>query len=189
MTWQSLTPLEKRDRVRTLVETNGLTYLQAAQQLGIQPNMIAGVIDRAKRAKQPIKTTSGHEFGGRRGKPKIRKAKKKPPTAVNTTALNARRRKAQRPKHSTLSPRIVTPPAITVEPTALHPSAWLPLPGSRPVAITDHASGCRWPLDSEPPLAALFCNLPAHDGGVYCRAHARLAFREPPAKIKRKETA
>jgi transposase-like protein len=183
MTWQSLTPQEKRDAVRELVETQGCTYRQAADQLGIETNMIAGVIDRAKRAKQPIKTTSGYEFSGTRGRVrKVKKQKQKqPPTAVNTNAINARRRKAkQRPRHSALSPHIVTPPAIAVEPFVPPPGAWVALPGSHPLPVAMHVTGCRFPIGENP---TLFCCEPTDNGVVYCPHHYAITTRVLPSVV------
>ncbi len=175
--WELLSPEEKIEHTREQVVTLGRTYSAAAAALGTTRHGIAGAIERSTRTGNPIRTSSGLKnqnstpkgaAGGRRD--------------AKTKAANKARAK---PK--TRSPRLGSflrlpseiPVAGDIE-IVSKSDAWGPLPGSTPVAIADHVSGCRWPTGADLPFH--YCNEPVTGEKVYCAAHAAIAYREPPPR-------
>ncbi len=64
------------------------------------------------------------------------------------------------------------------EPPSRYAKAFIPLPGSTPVALVDLERGrCKWPIGDGP---ILMCGLPAPDGR-YCTTHAKMAKDKVPA--------
>lgn len=142
--WQRLTPQQKRDQVRQHVERDGLSYSQAAAILGCAREAIAGVVERAKRAKDPIKSNSG--LKNQKGVHKKQKL----------TSTPNRRVKVRKPHQGLTNLIPLSPPT---DPEPLNTDAWSPLPGSSPVPLADlGAHACKWPLSDRP---FLFCALPA----------------------------
>lgn len=75
---------------------------------------------------------------------------------------------------------------IRLDPTPLSDStAWLPLPGSTPVPLAEHTTGCRWPCGNDRPF--LCCNEAVAEGSVYCPHHDAVAYKGFPGE-QRKDT-
>lgn len=58
-------------------------------------------------------------------------------------------------------------------------SAWVPLPGTTPVRLIDHKTGCRWPVTVEAVAAPMVCDAPvliAQGCGPYCGRHVWLSL-------------
>lgn len=170
MNWSTLTPAEKQITVRQAIQIDGLTYAQAAAQLGTTRTAIAGAVERSKRSTSPIVSNSGQ---GNNAVKRRRVAKKQT------------LKKPHAGFHKFVAPPGLPAPAEAV---AVRSDAWDALPGSSPVAIEDHHEGfCRWPCGQDRPFT--YCNEAVKVDSPYCPGHSALAFREPPAAAKRKETA
>jgi hypothetical protein len=162
--WKDFTATEKIEAVRQLVEREGKSYGQAAQILGCSRLAIAGVVERSQRKPDLIVSNSGmkNHKGQHKGK--------------------------QKPPKKTL-PRIMAPAVyaegVPADPTPLLSSAWLALPGSSPVVIAEHTTGCRFPVGGLIGDPVLYCNEAVKDGAVYCVRHCEICYCEPPP---RKET-
>jgi hypothetical protein len=64
-------------------------------------------------------------------------------------------------------------------PRALSVRAFMALPGTKPIAITDLSDArCRWPIDAEAHASVLYCGLPV-TGHRYCAAHSKLSSAPP----------
>jgi hypothetical protein len=178
MNWQQATPDEKHAAVRQAVQIEGLSYGQAAERLGTTRLAIAGVVERSG-PRGKIVTTAPAKLAQQRRSASAARKKKAP------------RSKNDKPKkpHQGLSSIVPLVPALETQP--LPPGdVWRALPGSTPIAIELHTTGCRWTIDQPPAYVALYCNEPVKEGSPYCAAHSAWAFREPPAAIHlRKETA
>lgn len=173
MIWAEATPNEKYAVVRQAVETDGLTYEQAAHRLGApSKHAIAGVVDRSAASPEgKIRSTSGLK-----GVASPSKKKRKP------------RSKSDKPKKKHQGLTNIVPlntPDETPEP--VHAGAWVPLPGSSPIAIADHTDGCRWPVGTDLPFR--YCNEDVRAGSTYCAAHYSLSYREPPPRIRFRKDA
>lgn len=165
--WQRLTPAEKQDAVRRHVETDGLSYAQAAALLGCNREAIAGVVSRARKSATPIKSNSGL-----RNQKGVHKGKQKPKGSPN------RRVKIPRRPHQGLTNLV--PLGAPAEPYVPPPGAWDALPGSSPVPLAELAHGaCKWAIGDRP---MLFCAEPAQEGKSYCPTHCDWAYRELPSK-------
>lgn len=75
----------------------------------------------------------------------------------------------------------VLPEPLPGDTEALKGNAWAALPNStpKPLLAVSEAGGCRWPIGEDRPY--LFCGGTIHRG-VYCQAHASVAFRPVPPK-------
>jgi GcrA cell cycle regulator len=84
-------------------------------------------------------------------------------------------------KRVTLPPLPINRPEIAADAPPPRAAAFVALPGTTPKSLTDLAvrGECRWPIGENP---TLFCGC-ATDG-VYCTAHAAMAYR-PVEKVKK----
>lgn len=175
MSWSLLTPEEKQAAVRQAVAAEGLTYSQAAIALGTTRVAIAGVVERSLRKPNPIRSSSGKKGGSAPGAAGGRRTAK-------TKAANKARAKP-RPARK-IPPRLNAfsrlPSEESLPPVPTRGDVWAALPGSSPVAIADHVSGCRWPIGADLPFK--FCNEPVVEGKVYCLHHSAVGYREPPPR-------
>ncbi len=172
--WDLLSPEEKIEHTRREVAVLGHSYSVAAANMGTTRHGVAGAINRAALTDNPIRSSSGLKNqkgvkgtagGGRTAK---------------TKAAGKARAKAAKPRHAGFHKFIALAiPEIAVDRSAVASSTWAALPGSTPVAIADHVLGCRWPTGDDRPF--LYCNDEVQTG-VYCPAHAALAYREPPPR-------
>lgn len=141
--WTELTPGQKRDQVRLHVEQNGLTYSQAAKILGTTRVAIAGVVERAKGAGQPIVSPNLEGRPHANGQPRRPTDRKRQPDD-------------DRPIYS---------------------YAWDALPGSSPVRLEDHTTGCRWAIAWPGERVARYCNNATDGTSMYCSGHHQLGVR------------
>ena len=159
--WSRMSPADKRDAVRQLIQYRGMTYDAAAASLGVTRNVVAGVVERSKRSGVPIRSQNP--------------ARQPPPGGGRPPP--DRRVKVKRHQGLTVFKPLVPPGTPTIDPT----DAWLALPGSNPVRIEDHHEGCRWPIGDAPPIR--YCNEPTLDHLVYCAAHTLLGVRPSPPRV------
>lgn len=167
MNWQALTPQAKIELVRHALEQRGLSYSQAAVELGATRNAVAGVVNDTRNGPAPIVSRSG-----------LRNVRDKPPAAKpRRTGDNFRAVYIRR--------RLAVPGDIPADARPPLDGAWQPLPGSSPVLLWEHKDGCRWPVTDQP----LYCNEKV-ETGHYCPAHAAMATRPlPPPAVRRKTTS
>lgn len=171
--WRRLSTDDKRELVRQAVQHDSLTYTQAAERLGTSRVAIAGVVERAKRSPNPIVSNSGLSYGGNRrgtagGKAFAKKVKAN------------KGRAAAKAKHAGFHKFVALPNLpLSVEPPA-RTDVWAALPGSSPVAIEDHTTGCRFPVGEDRPFT--YCDLPIKNDSVYCLQHNAICYKELPAK-------
>lgn len=178
--WELLSPEEKIEHTRREVAVLGHSYSVAAANLGTTRHGIAGTINRSLATDNPIRSSSGLKnqkgvlnrgaAGGKRD--------------ALTKAANKARAKPK-PKRK-VPPRLAAfsrlPSELSLPPDAAPAKgeAWLPLPGSSPVAVEDHVTACRWPIGADLPFR--FCNEPVAEGKVYCLHHSAVGYREPPPR-------
>ena len=167
--WHQLTPEQKREAVRPLV-AKGQSYTQVAEALGAPSrSAIAGVVDNSRRfGNRPIETPNlegrPKPDGTLRWRPDPKKTKA--PQIVQEKARRARARAQEAPPAETSEP---------IDDRPMYARAWDTLPGTSPVALEFHTTGCRWPCEY-PGEVDRFCNAPT-DGGRYCAEHHRLGTR------------
>lgn len=161
--WRRYTAAEKTEKVRHLLEIEGLTYSAAAKVLGCNRMSVAGVVERTTRTDNPIRTVS-------KGRPKSEGGRKPRP-------------RKPRPDRVVQLP-ILLPPIPPAEKTTIFGGAtWRAIEGIEPIdmlRINEHT--CRWPLGNGAPF--LFCGQHTRENSVYCPHHARIAYRDP-ATIKK----
>lgn len=93
------------------------------------------------------------------------------------------RRRQQRISKGKPGKRVTLPrPSVSPEfpiARAVRESAWLPLPGTTPVAL-EHLEPhrCKWPIGDHP---ILFCGCAARAGSPYCDTHAEMSAGRAPA--------
>lgn len=144
------------EQARALIETEGLTFQQVATLLDTTRSAIAGLTDR-----------HGIQSPNPQG-----------PTRTNRQKPRAKAAQAR----ADAKARPIEP---LPQPEALG-AAWLPLPGSTPIALEHHkADMCLWPLGQDP---TLFCALPVDvdPKGLrtynYCPAHHALGTKPWPER-------
>lgn len=168
--WQHLTASDKTEAVRELVQIQHKSYGEAAKILGCTRTSVAGVVDRSRT-----------QLGGKiivevaRALEHRRKA-----AAANRPPGKAKKAEPKKPR-----PRITTPAVYPegppTDPVPLIAEAWAALPGSHPVPIAEHSTGCRWPVFG-PDGQTLFCNEDPEPNNRYCAHHVKLGTRELPKK-------
>lgn len=149
------------EQARALIETEGLTFTQAAERLDTTRNAIIGLAHRHG-IQSPNRPGWAVVHGMNRQKPRAKAAQAR---------AEAKARPAELPQ-----------PAIA--PSA----AWLALPGSTPVLLEHHREHtCKWPLGQSP---MLFCALPVEldPTGLrtynYCPAHHAMGTKPIERKPK-----
>lgn len=174
--WQTLTAAQKQEAVREAIETAGLTYSQAATALGAPGRTaIAGVVDRSKRSLEGRIVSPNLE-----GRPSAVGKPRRPKGRRNATQIVQEKARRARATANGADDEPVLAPAGDGRP--LYERAWDALPGSNPVRLDDHTTGCRWPIQTAEAVAR-FCNAET-DNHVYCAAHRQMGVRAeaPPAK-------
>lgn len=164
--WHLLTPEQKREAVRPLV-AKGQSYAQVAEALGAPSrSAIAGVVDNSRRfGNRPIETPNLEGRPKPDGTPRRHADKLKAPQIAQEKARRARAKALT---------------TETPEPASDRPAydyAWDALPGSQPVRLEDHTTGCRWPVTVEGESVARFCNLDVGGTNRYCFGHMLLGTR------------
>ena len=148
---------ERIDRMKALW-ADGLTATQVAKQMndGATRASVLGKLDRLNL----LKTDRGTQS----------RTPKKPRALPQVKA-----------KRVTLPPLPINGPVLTSDTKLLKSAAWLALPGTEPKALTDlGANECRWPIGENP---TLFCGCATEK--LYCPAHAAIAYRPFPGKVKK----
>jgi transposase-like protein len=154
--WTSLSAEQKAALVRRSIETDGLSYAEAAKRHGTTRVAIAGVVSRAR------------DRGERMHKPVLtRKPKNRSNDAI--TRQKAAKAKVVKQKHQGFAKFVALAiPVEAVDSAPLKPGAWAPLPESQPVPLVNR-TGCAWPVEVEG--KTLFCNLPHLTHAHWCPAH------------------
>lgn len=138
------------DRINALKRLwmDGLSASQIARELGegATRNSVIGKVHRLKLSKRPSVA---------------QRREPKPPRPKKERKITVRKDPPVR-NESYPIPGLEAAPPPPVE-------AWLALPGSTPVRVEDHKTGCRWPIGDP----ALFCNAHVHGKGSYCDMHHR----------------
>lgn len=163
------------------MQTEGLTYSQAAARLGTSRLSIAGIIERTKNSANPIISGSGRKNGGSQQVKRLGAAK-----------AHARKATKKKPKPRHAGLRALVALSVPIAPKPIPPDEiWQPLDGVTPIAIEQHTEGqCRWIHGGEPGHPWMYCGEPVKPNSVYCAPHTAMAYRElPTVKAKRKETA
>lgn len=146
------------EQVRALIETEGLTFTQAAERLDTTRNVIAGL-------------TARHGIKSPNPQGPTRANRQKPRAKAAQARAEAKARPAELPQ-----------PAIA--PSA----AWLALPGSSPVLLEHHREHtCKWPLGQSPMLfCALPVDLDPKGLRTYnyCPAHHAMGTKPIERKPK-----
>lgn len=159
--WTALTHEQKRDLLRPLIETHGLSYGQIARQLGISRTAVAGAAHRNGLVSPYNPGNNGHNNG---------------PRKLKTSA----------PKSRIAPTQPIAPPDAFVDRTPIKPKAWEPLPGTTPKSLEELGNhDCKWPLGAAPHS---FCGQPAAPGKIYCDVHAALAYHPRPEEQRKKGT-
>lgn len=156
--WRDLTLQAKRDAVRGRLEhpTDPQTYKATAEALGTTIGAIAHLV-----------AESGKDPNG-----KIRSLRKQVYPRSNVVRLKP---VAAKPPADALDVPLDTRPA--------YERAWRPLPGSKPVALEHHTTGCRWPVEFKGE-ADRFCN-EMRTTERYCATHHAMGVKpEPPRTVK-----
>lgn len=87
---------------------------------------------------------------------------------------------AASPGRASVAPSpVASTPALVVDPFPADHPAWSPLPGTSPVRLIDHKTGCRWPVTVEAVAAPMVCDAPvliAQGCGPYCGRHVWLSL-------------
>ena len=154
LAWSDMTPQQKGDEVRRLMEKNSHLSANDIAVILHAPgrNAVMGIIHRQK-IKGPRSKGSLSE---QRAKARARPRAPRPATA---------------PKPRATLPR---PPDAPMP----HTDAWTALPGPTPVPLDEHPNGCRWPIGDPLEPGFGFCNAEAE--GIYCGTHAARAGRSTP---------
>lgn len=150
----------------------------AARKAGVGPTEIA---EREKCARSVVSKTlaaAGETFPRLRAGPQPG-AGAGDPSAPKPRAPRARAAaQVERPKPEAPKPEVLTPFPDS------HP-AWAPLPGSSPVPLVAHRTGCRWPVTVEGERAPHVCNGRTTVHGLYCERHRWLSL---PVSVRRDES-
>lgn len=175
-------PVIDAEQVRDLVENRGLSYGDAAFELGTTRNAIAGVVARSKSTGAPIRSTSerarqieANKQDPKRKVPRHVARKKHPDNRPGDSAVArniVKRVKARRKTGFNVLPALIDPAIADTRPPLA--DAWAALPGTAPVGL-EQVSGCRWPIGDAPPFT--FCNDAPAEGSAYCPAHTTMGIR------------
>jgi len=137
MIWSDMTKAEKITGIKAHLE-KGKTFKYISVELHTSPGAIQGFSHRNN-----IQNMNGHGGSKIQHKPRYKRGTK----GVQT------------------QPRRINQPYRPPDTAAANPSAFVPLPGSKPVTLMER-TGCCWPVGSAE--VQLFCDM---NGGEYCRAH------------------
>ena len=173
--WTELTPPQKQQAVRTAIETDGLTYSQAARIFGTTRTAIAGVANRSKKSPEGRIVPKFQIAAPPRSN--VRR-KTGPKNATQIVQEKARRARA-----AAIAPEADEP--LHAPAGSSYDRAWVALPDTSPVAIEHHHDGCRWPI--EVPGAVDYLRIAPPDSGkaVYCARHHALGVRAEAPSIPR----
>lgn len=157
-----------KDRVSTLRKLwfEGLSATEIGQRLGCTRNAVLGKVHRIGLSGRRTPVRKSIERRADRLSPKL--------APRSNVPVRAKRAKPVPP------PPIKAPEPPTPRPI---PKGRYrdPLPGSKPVASIDLATGCRFPLGQYP---FEFCNLPMLEGKSWCVDHAAVVFQQNPKALK-----
>jgi hypothetical protein len=166
MIWAEMTKAEKITEINRLFAedpSHSSTTIAIILNAGSR-NAVIGFLHR--------NSTAVRSPRSRDPKPEARKAAEKPDVKRQQRAS-----KGKPGKRVTL-PRPSASPEFPIA-RVVHESAWLPLPGTAPVAL-EHLEPhrCKWPIGDHP---ILFCGCAARAGSPYCDTHAEMSAGRAPA--------
>lgn len=183
MIWTDRTAADKYRAVKDAIMGQGLSYGEAALALGAPSRLaIAGVVERNKQNPEgPIVS----KLTPKDGLARRRKGAAGGNAERQKKAARKGREGARKPSRRVY---VIDPAAeqfVDMEPA--RDDVWSALPGSTPLSIADHTSGCRWPVGKDLPF--LFCCEPVKPDSQYCPAHSAVAFRVLLPKVKKSHAA
>jgi len=171
----SWTP-ERVEKLRVLW-AEGLSAAEIAKQLGEPVLSRNSIISKANRT-PGFQRRVAENFTGKDGS---QKGFKTAIALAHERLRETRGVKKPNAKRVTLPPLPINGPVLTSDTKLLRSPVWNALEGTTPKTLTDlGAYECRWPIGENP---TLFCGCATEK--TYCDAHAKVAYRPFPEKVKK----
>lgn len=175
--WNTLTPEQKYELIRSLIMDERLSYSLIARRLNISRGTVAGAVVRARGRGIDI-TPPADNLLPRPGAPVAARPARRVPRAQsrNPRQVNPRKPSGVRPDFN-YKPQLVAEETLAPSPPP-RADAFTPLPGSQPATL-EQRLGCAWPVGENP---TLFCNEPRKLGSSWCRHHHAIGYIAAPKR-------
>lgn len=172
---------ERIEDLKRLV-AEGLTYAQIGALWGISRNAALGKAHRlGLKVRHGGKRIATKAKAGR--VPQAAKKQRARPVVVPRSNVPAKRARSAAEREGTKTPwrskadfNGGVPLEVGTSMKILAGDGWDALPGSCPVPLEAHKTGCRWPIGDPMEPGFGFCNEATEGKSVYCALHSRRAY-------------